>query len=476
MYLTSLSLLHNAAIKDMASNLERRWRNMISDVDGSSKAPESKGNEDPKSKKRKLSEPTQSKPVPQKRVAIGTAMSTKPAVVKKETKPVAAVKDAKADFSFFSAPKAKAKLPSFKKAAVPAQLKKDEGNVALPSSFDPFQEALKSMKARKDSPALSTPPAASASTPPQAGLGKNGRKKKCVTWAADGQLVSIRLIERAIYDDDPVDGSHISSHNIRDLDQEEGAALHARLFEETVDWSEPNLVEMPPDPESRPPRGSESTEKLTQEQREQTALGAVYMTPNQIPESPAEPTAVITEEEVDRDVTTMTTGPEVDAIFWSGEPAPVMASVADLVGQLAMGNMMDPSMIGTAPNTQGLDLSAIVQNLPQEQLQQLLQQLSVPAGPFGQVSQYGGDESWSSVPSQSLAEYGQTYHEDSDQMRWSSESRGRGGRGRGRGRGGRGEDGYRQIRRKPCSFFAAGRCKYGDQCDFAHDLLALENP
>lgn len=258
-----------------------------------------------------------------------------------------------------------------------------------------------------------------------------------------------------------------------------------------------SVVEMPPDPESRPPRGSESTEKLTQEQREQTALGAVYMTPNQIPESPAEPTEVLTEEEVDRDVTAMTTGPEVDAIFWSGEPAPVMASVADLVGQLAMGNMMDPSMIGTAPNTQGLDLSAIVQNLPQEQLQQLLQQLSVPTGPFGQVPQYSGDESWSSVPGQGLAEYGQTYHEDSDQMRWSSESRGRGARGRGRGRGGRGEDGYRQIRRKPCSFFAAGRralnlklimtktdyttsginrCKYGDQCDFAHDLLALENP
>lgn len=137
-------------------------------------------------------------------------MSTKPAVVKKETKPVAAVKDAKADFSFFSAPKPKARLPSFKKAAVPAQLKKDEANVSLPSSFDPFQEALKSMKARKDSPALSTPPAASASTPPQISLGKNGKKKKCVTWATDEQLVSIRLIERAIYDDDPADVSRVS--------------------------------------------------------------------------------------------------------------------------------------------------------------------------------------------------------------------------------------------------------------------------
>jgi protein phosphatase 1 regulatory subunit 10 len=153
-------------------------------------------------------------------VAIGTSTSTKPAV-KKEIKPVAAVKDAKADFSFFSAPKPKARLPSFKKAAVPAQLKKDDANVALPSSFDPFQEALKSMKARKDSPALSTPPAASATTPPQISLGKNGKKKKCVTWATDEQLVSIRLIERAIYDDDPVDVSTVSFyqcvHNITSM-------------------------------------------------------------------------------------------------------------------------------------------------------------------------------------------------------------------------------------------------------------------
>lgn len=28
-------------------------------------------------------------------------------------------------------------------------------------------------------------------------------------------------------------------HTSRDLDREEGAALHAHLFEETVDWSEP---------------------------------------------------------------------------------------------------------------------------------------------------------------------------------------------------------------------------------------------
>jgi hypothetical protein len=89
------------------------------------------------------------------------------------------------------------------------------------ANIDPFQEALKSMKARKDSPALSMPSAASASTPPQISLGKNSKKKKCITWATDEQLVSIRLIERAIYNDDPVDVSTVSFyqcvHNITSI-------------------------------------------------------------------------------------------------------------------------------------------------------------------------------------------------------------------------------------------------------------------
>lgn len=118
-------------------------------------------------------------------------------------------------------------------------------------------------KSRKESPAVSTPPAVTSNTPPAtASLTKSGKKRKSVTWAAEGQLESIRLIEKAIYDDDPVDvsgslsvafsvlyinfvhfgvaiqGVH-TSHNLRDLDRDEGAALHAHLFEEAVDWSEP---------------------------------------------------------------------------------------------------------------------------------------------------------------------------------------------------------------------------------------------
>ena len=97
------------------------------------------------------------------------------------------------------------------------------------------------------------------------GLTKTGKKKKSVSWAPDSRLEQIKVIERAVYDDDPVDvsiflfASSLDSrcelsvyllvtfvvlqgttvHNIRDLDRDEGAAMHAQLFEELIDWSEP---------------------------------------------------------------------------------------------------------------------------------------------------------------------------------------------------------------------------------------------
>ena len=182
-----------------------------------------------------------------------------------------AVKDAKSDSSFFSTPKPKPKLPSFKKAPVPVK-KESEANIAQPSSLDPFQEALKSMaKGRKESPSVTptppqpTPPAPVTTVTVSAGLTKAGKKKKSVSWAPDSRLEQIKLIERAVYDDDPVDvsiflfASPLDSwcelsvyllgdfvvlqgttvHNIRDLDRDEGAAMHAQLFEELIDWTEP---------------------------------------------------------------------------------------------------------------------------------------------------------------------------------------------------------------------------------------------
>ena len=90
------------------------------------------------------------------------------------------------------------------------------------------------------------------------------KKKKSVSWAPDGQLESVKLIERAVYDDDPADVSALfrvsyvlyinlrhtrfaligtqgmhAAHSVRDLDRSEGAALIAHLFDEQIDWSEP---------------------------------------------------------------------------------------------------------------------------------------------------------------------------------------------------------------------------------------------
>lgn len=130
------------------------------------------------------------------------------------------VKESKSDSSFFSQSKPKAKLPSFKKApAAPisagssGKRENEDGalaaNIAQPSAIDPFQEALKSMqKNRKGSPMQTNyePPPTSTTTV-KSEFAKSGKKRKSVTWAPDSKLEQVKLIEKAIYDDDPMDVS-----------------------------------------------------------------------------------------------------------------------------------------------------------------------------------------------------------------------------------------------------------------------------
>ncbi|KAF9268327.1 hypothetical protein L218DRAFT_609705 [Marasmius fiardii PR-910] len=491
----------------MASNVERRWRQL---VEGASKTgPTTNGHNSNNvqaaaAKKRKLSEPVQNAKAPlAKKVAVGsskpTAASTAPSTTKSTSAPP--VKDAKSDSSFFSAPKPKPKLPTFKKAPPPPVKKEPSAGqldigIAQPSSIDPFQEVLKSMgKTRTQSPVTTVTPPTSTPTPTATtGLTKSGKKKKSVTWAPDGKLESIRLIERAVYDDDPAgDGVHHHHNSLRDLDRGEGAALHAHLFEETLDWSEPILIEIPTDIE-RVSRGEASQEKIVQEQREQTALVAIYLSDAHIPESPGEPTHIVDADEMGKDVVMMTCGTEVDEEFFSGEqhqqqPPSNFATVADLVAQLATGNSamgmsgMDSS-VGTGDsagmantNGHGDPMAAFqqLQSLSQEQIQMLLQQFNPAALGLG-----GGDSLAGGGPGPgNYSEYG--YHDDgggSDRP-WADTNSGVGGRGgrgggrfRGRGRGGGSEGGFRHNKRKPCSFFQSGRCKYGDQCDYAHELIS----
>ncbi|KAG0695779.1 hypothetical protein DFH29DRAFT_984864 [Suillus ampliporus] len=422
------------AIKDMASNLERRWRQL---VESAQKQAENTQTEDSKLKKRKpVEQPSTKAPPPAKKAAVApTASASKPTAVKKEMKSGIAVKDARSDSSFFSAPKPKAKLPSFKKAA----------GASTPTP----------------------PPASMSITPPLMSMTSGRTKRKSVTWAPDGQLESIRLIERAVYDDDPVDGVH-TAHSLRDLDRGEGAALHAPLFEEVIDWTDPITLEFEFETSQR---GQNSTEKTTQEEREQTALGALYMSPAQIPDSPGEPTTTIGDDEIDVDVKPMTVGSECDNVFWREAELPQSnaASVADLVGQLSGGfdSMSAPTTSGMQPF--GFD-PALLSQLPiaPEQVQELMQQAQAL---FNQHPS-GGDQNWNP---NSTADYGRGYSDNGNgngngaRGRWTSD-RGQ-FRGRGRGRG-RGEDGsYRSSKRKPCSFFAEGRCRYGDQCDFSHEPI-----
>ena len=281
------------------------------------------------------------------------------------------------------------------------------------------------------------------------------------------------------------------------------------------------MVDLPPEPEghTRLVRGCASQEKTTQEEREQSALSAVYMSPNQIPDSPAEPAVVLTDDEVDREVKAMSVGATLDALFqWGAEPMlpppGTAASVAELVGQLAMGNLMDVSG-GNAPGAgasqmdmQGAasaTLAAVQGLLPQDQLQQLLAQLSSSAAaaaanpPYGlstapqqqqqQQQQLGTAASYAAEGwGLSLYDFGHHVTDDgagaggaADQQQqrgWadSGRGRGRGGGSRGRGRGAESKpyqyNGFNNARKKPCSFFAAGRRALnlnfllcGDECD-----------
>lgn len=170
---------------------------------------------DPRNRKRKLTETGASRDAPPAKKAA-TAGSTTKVIVKKETKAGTSTSlftHAKSDSSFFSAPKAKPKLPSFKKApaaamatATPAAAVKQERNTAQPMSIDPFQDAMKSLnRGRFGSPVQSTP---SSSTVPSASgsvTDPNKKPKKKVHFPPDGKdsLFFVRIVSRVVYDDDP---------------------------------------------------------------------------------------------------------------------------------------------------------------------------------------------------------------------------------------------------------------------------------
>jgi len=453
----------NSATRDLSQDLEVKWRKLV-DSAGSQGKP-SEIADDSKLKKRKAPDGPVSKIIPPaKRAAVGIAPPAKPLARREPKVVVTSVQNAKSDSSFFSN-KAKAKLPKFTKAAAPtsktgsASVKETE-NISQPSSFDPFRDALRSMK-RTASPKTEV-----RSETPQAEVKQIGnlsklvtaKKKKSVTFAPDSQLEQIKYIEKAVYDDDlSIDTMH-GMQSLRDLDRDEGAALHAHnIFEEQMDWVDILLVELPASDLEE--RGSRSAEKFAQDEREKSALGAVYMFPSQIPESPTEPHQQ-PPDDPDSECKLMIIGDEIDGLtneqtVSSANLADLLASLPPQIPGLPFGTPSIPTTPTVNPQIMGSNDTALLSNF----LQTMAQQGNIGAVMMQQALPTSMDNSgWDGQQLHSMPANG------SNSMQWEISDTGWGA-GRGRGGGFRGK-------RRPCNYFAQGRCRYGDNCDFSHDLTS----
>jgi len=224
------------------------------------------------------------------------------------------------------------------------------------------------------------------------------------------------------------------------------------------------VLDMPEDLALRQ-RGEGSEEKVVQEQREGTALRAVYLTPSQVPDSPAEFATLLPLDQVDAQVRIMMTGTEVESLLGavqSQHQQPSTASdhlrqpsVAELVGQLGV-PQQPPQPVNDTLALAGLDLNVLsdpnaASQLSHQQLQQLLEMLGPHASAGAPTSQ--STESWAtSNNSYPSATPPPSYPGGEAGNRWEgSGSRGGGWRGRGRGRGRGGKS------RVPCTFFLQGR-------------------
>ena len=472
------------------------------------------------SRKRKATEPA-SKPGPTKKVALGTgaASSPTPSAAKTPngvkpipgTKPPSAtntsttstapvVKDVKADASFFSA-KPKPKLPSFRRIPKPVEPAPAQANtasasgVAQPMDWDPFADALKSV--RKGSPnvkslpqpstnAMAVDPRTDGKEPSSSSSGpvtisaKTGKPKKIVRFAGEGELEKVKWIERAVYEDDGSGTGPYGVHgrSLADLQREEGSLLRHKMLEQ-VDWVAPSPIANNEAKE----RGLESVEKDVQAQREASTLAALYLGPP--PDTPVEPPSLasLPMDITDPNMFVMMPGDEVAAIMQSTSMAAVQPSLQDLMAQLTGGTLgAVPTATTTATAPAPAPETGVGGNLA-ELLERLKGSLP-PTAPAADL--YGGGSSYSAAPAshggyESTNGYGSNTHSGypaqpptgpaHDSYSGGNSYGGYGGShgssysdsGRARssqparGRGNKGVPASQNTRRPLCSFFAKGR-------------------
>ncbi|KIM22464.1 hypothetical protein M408DRAFT_18176 [Serendipita vermifera MAFF 305830] len=442
-------------------------------------------------------------------------------------------KGAQSDSGFFSKPKQK--LPSFrKKPGTGAAATTSTGASAAdgpPVAYsNPFEDAMKSLRKSNDSPANNAPnPVSSGNTivgsTPTGTPGissKTGKPKKKLRWD-DAQLEKIKYIERAIYDDDIPGSSGFHGQSYRDLDRAEGNLLKHMVAQ--IEWFEPPRVT---------PRGESSKEANIQAEREMSALAAFYQ--GQPPDTPVEPPqlAALPPTADDAGVTTMLLGTQIDEMIqgggvrpdtlmtaghWLGQlgmegmfppqpqppaPAPGQEGITDILNKLMkVVNQPEPGTFGASPYGNGAPpaggyaqnppAAAGIPNVDNAALMNALAALGVIPGstpqqpPQNDGSSYGGGAyggpgaaggqpygGGSAAMTSGLPPPLGMPSRDEQEDRWKrSAIKGDALNAAGK-RGKRKDVPASQNTWKPlCTFFARGKCRFGEECDFSHDPSKL---
>ena len=181
-----------------------------------------------------------------------------------------------------------ASKPAATAAATPPPTRRTARTPTTQSNANKDLASFMSLIDQQQPPSAAEAPKGTSSA---AATSEKRRRKKSVHWRDhDGQqLVAVRMIEPAIYEDDET-GGH-SSMGAGAMDIEEGGAFRLAHTEmdEQIDWYAPLPLQLP----DAPPRGEQSQAKYEQEERERATLLVMYLNPGDIPESPAEPDSAV---------------------------------------------------------------------------------------------------------------------------------------------------------------------------------------
>jgi protein phosphatase 1 regulatory subunit 10 len=142
-------------------------------------------------------------------------------------------------------------LPGFTKRKAAAQA---EASSNVSPAIDPFSEAMKHLGKAKTPPVVASGTVAAATT---SSVPNQFKKRKRVSWAPDGELEKIKVVERISYGDEDTEVAKLhlvlwikmseltvkfqGGHTLREMEMGEGAALHLHAVDlsEEIEWYTP---------------------------------------------------------------------------------------------------------------------------------------------------------------------------------------------------------------------------------------------